>query len=124
MIIIRHKGNFDKTEKWYDRMLRRDHMRILNEYGERGVAALKAATPVDSGITADSWSYEIKQDNKNITIAFNNSSESNGCNIVILLMYGHGTKNGGYVQANDFVNPALEPIFKDLADAAWREVKK
>lgn len=124
MIIIRHKGNFDKTEKWYDRMLRRDHMRILNEYGERGVAALKAATPVDSGITADSWSYEIKQDDKKITIAFNNSSESNGCNIVILLMYGHGTKNGGYVQANDFVNPVLEPIFKDLADAAWREVKK
>lgn len=124
MIIIRHKGNFDKTEKWYDRMLRRDHIRILNEYGERGVAALKAATPVDSGITADSWSYEIKQDNKKITIAFNNSSESNGCNIVILLMYGHGTKNGGYVQANDFVNPTLEPIFRDLADAAWREVKK
>ena len=124
MIIIRHKGNFDKTEKWYDRMLRRDHMRILNEYGERGVAALKAATPVDSGVTADSWSYEIKQDDKKITISFNNSSESNGCNIVILLMYGHGTKNGGYVQANDFVNPTLEPIFKDLADAAWREVKK
>ena len=124
MIRVKHKGNFNNTENWFDRMLRRDHLKILSQYGEKGVEALKAATPVDSGVTADSWSYEVEDNGKTSTITFKNSNESNGVNIVILLKYGHGTKNGGYVQANDFVTPALEPVFKDLANAAWREVTK
>ena len=124
LIRVKHKGNFNNTENWFDRMLRHDHLKILSQYGEKGVEALKAATPVDSGVTADSWSYEVEDNGKTSTITFKNSNESNGVNIVILLKYGHGTKNGGYVQANDFVTPALEPVFKDLANAAWREVTK
>lgn len=124
MIIIRQKGNFRKTERWFDRMLKRDYLSILSKYGEEGVRALRAATPVDSGITADSWRYEIEDTGKSVALAFHNDSESNGCNIVVLLMYGHGTRNGGYVKANNFVAPALEPLFKKMADSAWKEVTK
>lgn len=105
-------------------MLRRDYLNVLGKYGERGVAALVAATPTKSGITASSWGYEVHNDGSTASIVYTNDSENHGCKIVILLMYGHGTKNGGYVQANDFVNPALEPVFKQMADEAWREVTK
>lgn len=124
MIHVRHEGNFNNIEQWWNRMLRRDYLNVLARYGEQGLAALRAATPIDSGVTAESWSYTIENDGKTCSISFENSSENNGCNIVVLLMYGHGTKNGGYVQANDFVNPALEPIFKEMAENAWKEVTK
>lgn len=124
MIRVVHKGNFNKTEQFFNRVLRRDYLNVLARYGEEGLSALREATPKNSGITAGSWNYEIVNDGKTASISFNNSSENNGANIVILLMYGHGTKNGGYVQANDFVNPALEQVFKNMADAAWKEVTK
>ena len=118
------KGNFNNIERWWNRMLRRDYLNILGRYGDMGVRALEAATPVDSGITAGSWIYEITNDGKEITLAFKNTNENDNLNIVILLMYGHGTRNGGYVKANDFVNPAVKPIFKELAESAWKEVTK
>ena len=124
MIRVVHKGSFKNTERLFDKALRRDYLNVLNKYGEQGVNALRAATPVNSGITADSWSYEIHNDGKTASISFNNSSENNGCNVVVLLMYGHGTNNGGYVQANNFVDPALEGLFGQMADEAWKEVTK
>lgn len=124
MIKIKHKGNFNNIEQWFNRMFRKDYLNVLAKYGDQGVEALRAATPADSGITAESWSYTIENDGKTCSISFENSNENEGLNIVILLMYGHGTKNGGYVQANDFVNPALEPVFKQMADAAWKEVTR
>lgn len=124
MITVSHKGDFNLIEKWWNRMLKRDYLNVLGRYGDLGVQALEAATPVDSGITAGSWYYEITKDNKEITIAFKNSNQNDGYSIAILLMYGHGTRNGAYVKANDFVHPAIRPVFKELADAVWREVKR
>lgn len=88
------------------------------------MAALSAATPVDSGVTATSWSYEIIQNGSSISIVWNNSNVQEGINIAIILQYGHGTRNGGYVSGRDYINPALKPIFDKMADAAWKEVTR
>lgn len=122
MIKVRHKGSFNNFEKFCNRVLRRDYLNILSEYAERGVEALKAATPVETGETANAWGFEIESGYGKTTIYFTNSEEDNGVNIAILLLYGHGTRNGGFVEGVDFVSPALEPVFKDLADAMWKEV--
>lgn len=124
MIKAVHKGDFSKTERFFNRVLRQDYLNIIADYCERGIEALRAATPEDSGKTADSWGYEIERGDGITTVSFTNSNENNGVNVVILLIYGHGTRNGGYVEGNDFVTPALQPVFKDLADKMWREVTK
>ena len=122
MITVKHKGNFNNIERFFNRVLKRDYLNILSDYAEQGVRALKEATPVVSGETAEAWDYEIESGNGITTIYFTNSEEDNGVNIAILLLYGHGTKNGGYVEGIDFVTPALEPVFRELADKMWREV--
>ena len=122
MISITHKGNFSKTERFFNALLSRDYMNVLDEYGQQGVAALAAATPKDTGRTAESWGYEITREQDRTTISFTNSNVNNGVNIAIILQYGHGTRNGGYVVGRDYINPALRPIFDKIADAAWREV--
>ena len=86
------------------------------------MAALSAATPVDSGLTATSWIYKIIQNGSTISIVWENSNVQKGVNIAIILQYGHGTRNGGYVSGRDYINPALKPIFDKMADAAWKEV--
>lgn len=95
----------------------------LDKYGKEGVAALSAATPVDSGETANSWTYKIEKKNGKVTIGFHNTNIQNGAPIAILLQYGHGTKNGGWVEGRDYINPAIQPIFDKIADSAWKEVK-
>ena len=122
MIKATHKGNFNNIERFFNKALKRNYLNILADYCERGVAALREATPSDSGETANAWGYEIESKKGITTIYFTNSHEKNGLNVAILLIYGHGTRNGGYVQGNDFVTPALEPIFSELADKMWREV--
>lgn len=122
MFHISQRGSFDKTEKFLKKSFGRDYIRILQKFGEQGVSALSAATPIDSGLTAISWSYEIVQKSSSISVIWKNSNENKGVNIAIILQYGHGTKNGGYVEGVDYINPALKPIFKELADAAWKEV--
>lgn len=124
MITVRHEGSFNNIEQFFNRVLRRDYLNIISSYADRGVEALKAATPSDSGETADAWGYTIETGNGITTVSFTNSHENQGVNIAILLIYGHGTRNGGYVQGNDFVTPALEPVFRDLADKMWREATK
>ena len=88
------------------------------------MAALSSATPIDSGKTANSWNYEITNKNGSVTISFNNSNIQNGVPIAIILQYGHGTKNGGWVQGRDYINPAIQPVFDEIVDKAWREVTK
>lgn len=122
MFKITQKGDFGGFERFVNRVLKRNYLNIIADYANLGLEALKDATPEDSGKTADSWGYEIIQGKGIVTLYFTNSNEQNGCNIAILLIYGHGTKNGGYVQGNDFVTPALRPIFQDLADKMWKEV--
>jgi hypothetical protein len=122
MITVKHKGNFNNIERFFNRALKRDYLNIISDYAERGVKALKEATPVVSGETAAAWDYEIESGNGITTLWFTNSEEDNGVNVAILLIYGHGTRNGGYVEGIDFVSPALRPVFEDLANAMWKEV--
>lgn len=119
---VKHRGNFNNIERMMNKALKRDYLNILSEYADRGIEALRSATPVYSGETANSWEYTIESGKGITTVSFINNHEVNGQNIVILLVYGHGTKNGGYVQGNDFVTPTIEAVFRDLANAMWKEV--
>jgi hypothetical protein len=122
MIKISHKGNFNNTEKFLKKISMGDFMRNLEKYGEMGVQALASATPRDSGLTASSWSYEIEKSASSYTIYWVNNNVHNGVNIAIILQYGHGTGTGGYVQGRDYINPAIRPIFDEIANSAWKEV--
>lgn len=124
MITVKQKGDFKKTENFLRRMANQDFMKRLDSYGERGVRALSAATPVDTGTTAASWGYEIKRDGKKTEIVWTNSNENDGVNIAVIIQYGHGTGTGGYVQGIDYINPAMRPIFEEIAEGVWKEVTK
>ena len=123
MIKIVSKGNFNKTEEMLKKSGNWAKNINLDSYGVKGVEALRNATPKDTGLTANSWSYKIEKSNNNITISFENSNINNGVPIAIILQYGHGTRNGGWVEGYDYINPAVRPIFDELAKAAWKEVK-
>ena len=97
-------------------------MGILDKYGREGVEALSAATPVDSGKTASSWKYDIEHSSRGASISFSNTNINKGVNIAIILQYGHGTRNGGYVQGRDYINPAIQPVFDRIVNEAWKEV--
>lgn len=124
MITFRQKGDFSKATKYFKDVKEAAKVKILNKYGNAGVAALSSATPVDSGLTASSWSYRIVRQNGLVRIDFLNSHINKGVNIAIILQYGHGTGTGGWVEGRDYINPAMRPIFDELADSAWREVTK
>ena len=124
MISFRHKGDFSKLTRFLERAKEVVHLGCLDKYGREGVAALASATPVDTGLTADSWYYKITNDGQSAKVTFCNSNIQNGVPIAIILQYGHGTRNGGWVQGRDYVNPAVQPIFDKLANEAWREVTK
>lgn len=121
-ITFRHKGSFSRTEKFFNALLKRDYLNVLERYGELGVSALASATPKDSGRTAASWSYEISRNRNETSITFTNSNIKNGVNIAVILQYGHGTRYGGYVAGRDYINPAIQPIFDKIAEDAWKEV--
>lgn len=122
MISISNRGSFKNTEKLLKKSLGLDYMSVLEKYGQEGVQALSAATPVDSGKTSTSWNYRINRNRTGISLEFYNTNVNKGVNIAIILQYGHGTRQGGWVQGRDYINPALKPIFDQLADAAWKEV--
>lgn len=124
MITFRHKGNFTKTTRFLERAKHVVRLADLDRFGREGVAALASATPVESGLTASSWYYEITYTKSGAKITFYNSNIQNGVPIAIILQYGHGTGTGGYVQGRDYINPAIQPIFDRIADEAWREVTK
>ena len=124
MITFRQKGDFSKLNRFLERAKEAVKLGDLDKYGREGVAALASATPVDSSLTASSWYYEIEHQNGSVSITFNNSNINKGVPIAIILQYGHGTRNGGWVQGRDYINPAIQPIFDKIADAAWREVTK
>lgn len=124
MITFRQKGDFSKLTRYLEKAKKVANLGDLDKYGREGVAALSSATPVDSGLTASSWYYEITKENGSITISFKNSNIQNGVPIAVILQYGHGTRNGGWVQGRDYINPAIQPLFDKIADNAWREVTK
>ena len=122
MISFRQKGDFSKLTCYLERAKEAVRLGDLDKYGREGVAALASATPVDSGETANSWYYEIENKNGSATISFHNSNIQNGVPIAIILQYGHGTRNGGWVQGRDYINPAIQPIFDKIANEAWKGV--
>ena len=124
MIKFRQKGDFSKLTRFLERAKHSIRISDLDKFGRQGVAALSSATPVDSGTTASSWFYEITNKNGSVTISYHNSNIQNGVPIAIILHYGHGTRNGGWVQGRDYINPAIQPIFDKIANDAWREVTK
>ena len=124
MISFRQKGDCSKLTSYFERVKQAAKLSDLDKYGREGVAALASATPVDTGLTADSWYYKITNDGQSAKVTFYNSNIQNGVPIAIILQYGHGTRNGGWVQGRDYVNPAVQPIFDKLANEAWREVTK
>lgn len=124
MISFGHKGDFSKLTRYLENSKNAVRTFNLDRYGRDGVAALASATPVDSGLTAGSWSYEISRNSDSTTITFNNSNINQDVPIAIILQYGHGTRNGGWVEGRDYINPAIQPIFDKIVDSAWKEVTK
>lgn len=123
MIKFTHKGNFDDTNKLLFKLHSKTFFNRLEEYGQKGVNALKSLTPVNTGKTANSWSYEIIKSSNYVSIVWKNSNvNQNGTPIAILLQYGHGTSNGGYVQGKDYINPAIKPIFDEIEKGVWQEI--
>lgn len=123
-ISFRQKGDFKNTENYLKKLRDFRIDSILNKYGEQGVMALMAATPVDTGKTANSWSYKIKRQNGKISLEFHNSNVNKGVPIAIILQYGHATGNGGWVEGRDYINPALQPIFDELSKQIGKEVER
>ena len=121
-VYFTHKGDYNKVEAWLNNLLKKDYLNMLSEYGSRGVEALRAATPVDSGLAANSWNYEIKQEGHTTSLIWTNDDIEGGCTVVILLDRGHATKSGSWVPGSHFIDEALDPIIKDLENAVWREV--
>ena len=124
MIRFRQKGDFSKLTRFLEKAKEVVHLGDLDQFGRAGVAALASATPVDSGETATSWYYEITNKNNVVTISFHNSNIQNGVPIAIILQYGHGTGTGGWVQGRDYINPAIQPNFDQIANYAWKEVTR
>jgi hypothetical protein len=123
MITIKQKGSFNNTETWLRKMKEKDRLAILNRYGSLGVNALSNATPTETGLTAESWSFSIVQRPGYYSIRWHNSHVEDGIPIAIILQYGHGTRTGGYVQGRDYIMPAIRPIFDQIvaeADKALR----
>ena len=124
MITFRQRGDFSKLTRYLERVKEVIRRGDLDKYGRAGVAALASATPIDTGLTASSWYYEIEHSNGSAVISFHNSNIQNGVPIAIILQCGHGTGTGGWVEGRDYINPAIRPIFDAIANDAWREVTR
>lgn len=124
MIKFTEKGNFNRTERYLRRLKALELDAILNKYGQMGQNILANATPVESGETAQSWYYTIVQRPGYYSIRWHNRHQNDGVPIAVILQYGHGTGTGGYVQGRDYINPAVKPLFEEMANNAWREVTR
>ena len=122
MISFKHKGDFSKTVKYFNKTKNIIKEIDFDKYGEAGVEALKSVTPYDTGLTAGSWYYKIFRNSKRVKIGFYNSNINNDVPIAIILQYGHATKGGGFVSGRDYINPAIKDIFDEIVDNAWKEV--
>ncbi len=122
MIRFKQKGDFKNLESFLNRAGNFDMRTFLDRYGREGVEALRSNTPIDSGLTASSWDYYIETNKRTSKIVWTNTHNISGVNIAIILQYGHATKNGGYVQGQDYINPAIRPIMDKIAEDVWREM--
>ena len=122
MITLRQRGDFSKTTAFLEKAKHVFNLSVLDKYGKLGVDALSSATPVDSGMTASCWRYETKISGNAMSVTFYNDNVVNGVPIAIILQYGHGTGTGGWVEGRDYINPAIQPVFDQLAEDVWKEV--
>lgn len=123
MIKLKSNGSFSKTYKYLNKIDKLSMSGKFNEYGKRGVEELRKATPKDTGKTANSWDYKVVKGSKNISVIWFNTNEVDNVNIAVVIQYGHATKNGGFVRGIDYINPAIKPIFEDMAKEIWEEIK-
>jgi hypothetical protein len=123
MIEVTSSGNFKKTEKFLYTMAKGDVFYILDSYGQQGLFALEIATPVDSGLTANSWTYEVVKKNGKYQIIWHNSNVVSGIPVAILIQYGHATGTGGWVEGYDYINPSIKPLFDKIANDVWEMVQ-
>lgn len=124
MITFKQNGDFSKINRYFERLKEAAKIGILDKYGREGVAALSSATPKETGKTAGSWRYEISRQSGGVKIEFHNDNFNKNVPIAIILQYGHGTGTGGWVQGRDYINPAIQPVFDEIVDEAWKEVTK
>lgn len=122
MISIESRGEFRQTENFLTRIIRGDLSKKLAQFGQEGVSALSQATPLDSGMTASKWGYEIVKTNRSCSIIWTNDNVVDGVPIAVLIQYGHGTRSGGYIYGRDYINPAIRPVFDKIAETLWKEV--
>ena len=121
-VIVKHKGDFNNIEKFLNAMKGQSYLNRLSDYGDKGVKALSEATPVDSGLTAKSWDFEIARNEGSTSINWLNTNEVDGFNVALALQYGHGTGGGGYVAGRDYINPAIRPVADEISEGVWKEV--
>lgn len=124
IISVKVSGSFDKTEKYLTKLQEAKYFEIMEKYGSRGVGLLSVSTPVDQGTTARSWTYEVRRSSGHFTIVWRNTHITNGFPVAVMIQYGHGTRNGGYVTGRDYINPAIKPLFNEMISELEREVKK
>lgn len=124
MISFNQQGDLSKTISFLNGLKNNNISSVLNKYGEQGVNALAKATPTDTGETANSWNYRIESKKGKASIIWYNTNVVNGAPIAVLIQYGHGTQNGGYIQGRDYINPAMRPVFDRIANDVWKEVTK
>lgn len=124
VIEMRQSGDFKKNLTFLTNLRKKSIRPILEKYGQKGVEALAEATPKATGKTAASWSYEIKMEKTGAVLSWKNANIVDGVPIAVILQYGHGTQNGGYVQGVDYINPAMKPVFDTIRDELWKEVTK
>lgn len=122
MITIKQQGDFSNLNKFLEKAKEVAKLGDLDKYGRQGVQLLASVTPKDTDLTANSWSYKIERSEGKVSLIFLNSNIQNGVPIAIILQLGHGTRNGGYVQGRDYINPAIQPLFDKIANDAWKEV--
>jgi hypothetical protein len=124
MITVKSTGDWARTKAYLDRLMSRDYLTVLAKYGPIGVRALANATPKESSLTANSWTYEMESRAGFFKISWMNTHINDGAPIAILLQYGHGVHGGGYVEGRDYINPAIQPIFDQMAEEMWKAVTK
>ena len=124
MVTFTHKGDLSRTDRFFERIKESVKLSSFDKYGRMGVEALSMATPKDTGKTAESWTYKIEHNHGDISIIWSNTNVNKGVNIAVILQYGHGTGTGGYVKGIDYINPAMKPVFDEIANSAWEEVSK
>lgn len=124
MIKIKEKGDLEKATRYLSKCKNLTFEDVLNKYGKIGVAQLKDATPVDTGLTAASWDYYVVTEEEESRLVFTNTNIQNGIQVAILIQHGHATKNGGFVAGRDYINPVIQPIFDAIANQAWKEVSR